>query len=407
MSANAAWTAQTEASWLDVVPEGGTGDGRVEFSATANEGSDGRFATVRVQLAGADGFRDFTVEQPAMPVVATLVIDPEDGTEFEGNLFRVIISCATRGAVVRYTLDGSEPGEGSSVYAGSFNVFDTTTVKARAFAEGMRASAVASAKIVRLRTLAEAIDQPLWNVVTDGAAPWTVVSENAHDGAYAARSGKIGNSQTTRMTAVVEGAGTLAFWWKVDCEDDPSPYAGWDFASFSVDGIEAARMDGDSGWVRFEKALVGEGAHTLEWTYQKDRVDESVTEDAMWVDEVSWEPTVGELAVPVSWMEGLGLLAAGEDAADVANADSDGDGLTNAQEYLLGTDPNDADSALFAGFEWKDGHWNVTWEPDLVGGNYRIMGRMSLVDTNDWDDVTDHPDLENSGYQFFRVEAVP
>ena len=99
---------------------------------------------------------------------------------------------------------------------------------------------------------------------------------------------------------MVEGAGTLSFWWKVDCEDDPSSFAGWDFAAFSVDGVEMARMDGDSGWVRFEKAIAGRGIHTLEWKYSKDDFDEAETEDAMWVDEVTWEPTVGELAVPVS-----------------------------------------------------------------------------------------------------------
>lgn len=407
VSANAAWTAATAADWLAVSPDGAEGNGAVSWTAAANESGEGRSATIRVALADADGFRDFTVNQAGVPAAAAPVIDPADGAEFEGNLLRVVISCATEGAVVRYTLDGSEPGEESGVYAASFNVFDTTTVKARAFVEGMRPSAVASARIVRLRTLAEAIDQPLWSVATDGAAPWTVVSEDAHDGAHAARSGTIGNSQTSRMTAVVEGAGTLAFWWKVACEDDPSPYADWDFAAFSVDGAEAARMDGDSGWVRFEKTIAGEGAHTLEWNYRKERVDEIATEDAMWVDEVVWEPTAGDLAVPVSWMEGLGLLAASGDAADAANADPDGDGLTNAQEYLLGTDPNDSDSALFAGFEWKDGHWNVTWEPDLVGGNYRIMGRKSLVDGEEWEDVTDTPDLENSGYQFFRVKAAP
>lgn len=408
VSANAAWTAGTEADWLGVTPADGTDDGRVQFTADANESGNARFATIRVQLAKADGFRNFTVEQPGMPTVAAPLIDPADGTEFEDNLERVFITCATEGAVVRYTLDGTAPGEGSPVYASSFNIFDTTTIKARAFAEGMRPSPVASSRIVRLRTLAEAIDQPLWTVATDGASPWTVVSDTTHDGAFAARSGALGNNQTNRLYATVEGAGTLAFWWKVSCEDDPSVYDNWDFVSFSVDGVEAARMDGDSGWVRFEKAIAGEGAHLLEWTYRKDRGDETATEDAAWVDQVTWEPTVGDIAVPVSWMEGLGLLGAGDDPAAAADADPDGDGLTNAQEYFLGTDPNDPDSALEIGVEMVDGHLHLTWQPDLAGGNYRVEGKKSLVGDADeeWVDITDGLDIEKSLYNFFRIKAV-
>lgn len=408
VSANAAWTAVSGADWLGVSPDGDEGDGKVSWTAAMNESGEGRSATIRVQLAGADGFRDFTVEQPGMPAVAAPVIDPADGTEFEGNLERVFITCATEGAVVRCTLDGTDPGEDSAVYAGSFNVFDTTTVKARAFAEGMRPSPVASSRIVRLRTLAEAIDQPLWNVATDGASPWTVVSDTTHDGAFAARSGTLGNNQTNRLYATVEGTGTLAFWWKVSCEDDPSVYDNWDFVSFSVDGVEAARMDGDSGWVRFEKAVAGEGAHLLEWTYRKDRGDETATEDAAWLDQVTWEPTVGDIAVPVSWMEGLGLLGAGDDPAAAADADPDGDGLTNAQEYFLGTDPNDPDSALEIGVEMVDGHLHLTWQPDLAGGNYRVEGKKSLVDDSDekWVDITDGLDIEKSQYNFFRIKAV-
>lgn len=54
----------------------------------------------------------------------------------------VTISCADPGAVVRYTTDGSTPGETSARYAAPIFVEDTVTIKARAFAPGKNPSAV-------------------------------------------------------------------------------------------------------------------------------------------------------------------------------------------------------------------------------------------------------------------------
>jgi hypothetical protein len=46
--------------------------------------------------------------------------------------------------------------------------------------------------------------------------------------------------------------------------------------------------------------------------------------------------------VPVEWMAHY----FGEDNWPLANADSDGDGASNKNEFLAGTDPNDANSVL-------------------------------------------------------------
>ncbi len=50
----------------------------------------------------------------------------------------VELGCSTEGAVVRYTTDGSEPNEDSQAYEGEpIKVVANTTIKAKAFAEGM------------------------------------------------------------------------------------------------------------------------------------------------------------------------------------------------------------------------------------------------------------------------------
>jgi len=57
----------------------------------------------------------------------------------------VTLSCATADATIRYTLDGSAPSQSSAEYTAPIELAATTTVKARAYAEGKTPSAVATA----------------------------------------------------------------------------------------------------------------------------------------------------------------------------------------------------------------------------------------------------------------------
>ena len=91
---------------------------------------------------------------PVPVTVATPVISPASCNFYPTT--NVTISCATSGATIRYTLDGSEPTAESDAYSAPIAVSATTTVKARAFADGMNASAVASATY----TLTEPVDPP-------------------------------------------------------------------------------------------------------------------------------------------------------------------------------------------------------------------------------------------------------
>jgi len=76
--------------------------------------------------------------------VATPTITPNGGTFFTSQL--VTISCATDGATIRYTIDGSEPTEtGGTLYTTPITISTTTTLKAKAWKTGMTESAVRTA----------------------------------------------------------------------------------------------------------------------------------------------------------------------------------------------------------------------------------------------------------------------
>ena len=81
------------------------------------------------------------------PIVfaAKPVFDPAPGS-FAGSIPPVTIECATDGAVIRYTLDNSAPTESSNGidYSVPIDLTSNTTIKARAFADGMEPSELAS-----------------------------------------------------------------------------------------------------------------------------------------------------------------------------------------------------------------------------------------------------------------------
>ena len=75
--------------------------------------------------------------------VSTPVFNPAGGTYSSAQ--PVTITCATSGATIRYTTDGSEPASTSAAYSAPINVTGTTTIKAKAFKSGMNDSATAIA----------------------------------------------------------------------------------------------------------------------------------------------------------------------------------------------------------------------------------------------------------------------
>lgn len=83
----------------------------------------------------------FTGMAPTM--AAPPVITPNSQFCYEATA--ISIDCATEDAVIRYTTDGSEPTDTSTVFTEPFEVTGTTTVKAKAWKDGLNPSFVSAA----------------------------------------------------------------------------------------------------------------------------------------------------------------------------------------------------------------------------------------------------------------------
>lgn len=83
----------------------------------------------------------------ATKAISVTVDTPEISYEQNGNEVKVTITCATDGAKIYYTTDGSTPNENSKLYEGAFNIIKSCTVKAVAMKEDMVNSEVAELEI--------------------------------------------------------------------------------------------------------------------------------------------------------------------------------------------------------------------------------------------------------------------
>ncbi len=125
-----------------------------------------------------------------------------------------------------------------------------------------------------------------------GNAPWIVYTgTNVYEGNYSARSGVIGNNQSSilNMTVQVLSPDTLSFYKKVSSEET------YDFLQFFVDNTKRDEWSGEVAWSRSAYYLTA-GNHTLKWTYIKD-YSISSGNDAGYLDYILFPPIYQPLTV--------------------------------------------------------------------------------------------------------------
>jgi len=162
---------------------------RVGWVGTHRHGPDGEnepyvfthFFTYRIELPpGARSVR-FPDDESVRVLAATAARNENDVAEAATDLYdrydftsveiltgrrefldsiEVVLRSPNPQAVIRYTLDGSEPAENSPLYDGVLTVTEATTVKARAYAPDLRPSAPAVAELTELTARSPAAERP-------------------------------------------------------------------------------------------------------------------------------------------------------------------------------------------------------------------------------------------------------
>ncbi len=120
-----------------------------------------------------------------------------------------------------------------------------------------------------------------YNWTFSGNLPYTTTDVNPYEGQYSAKSGAIGNNQTTVMQLSMNVAqnDSVTFYFKVSSEDN------YDFFRFYIGSEQKGQWSGEVPWQRVAYAVTP-GSKTFRWEYAKDA---SVVggSDCAWVDYIS------------------------------------------------------------------------------------------------------------------------
>ena len=338
----------------------------------------------------------------------------------------VTISCATAGATIRYTLDGTDPTESSTTYMGPILINDDATIKARAWKNGMNPSVIVTATYTydaaQGAPKGDYFADPIVITGTSGSrtiddnAPYTVEPDEPYHtlenwSAYP-------QYHTIWYEWTAPGSGTMSFTTKASKTVDNrmtlyqtfvAVYTGDSLTSISrqafattpgevADGYgTTATLDVEQGVVYRIVGMTGgeakTGTFTLTWSGE--------------LTVVSSETSTTEVPVPYTWLDtyfaGQGTSAQAYET--LANADQDGDGFTTWQEYLAGTDPTSAASCLQVSIRMEGTtpilEWNVTnSNVQALGYRYVPKGKVNLTDSGAW-----QPSAPN--HRFFKLFIEP
>jgi len=333
----------------------------------------------------------------------------------------VTLICATEGATIHYTIDGTDPTEASPVYTNPIFIDDDTEIRARAWKSGMNPSAV----VAEIYTYDAAQGAPKGDYFVDpikitGANGSRVIDDNA---AYTVEDGEPWHTRRPRDGGgytysyqyhtvwyqwMAPGSGTMTFATKMTWYNGGTyiaVYTGDTLATLDRVGYSYT-WDSDY-WTRVAVEVTQGVTYRIVGMSCGEQYTDEFT--ITWSGDLTvsqTETSTTEVPVTYVWLDEYfpGNASAAEGYETIAKADADGDGLATWAEYLLGTDPTNASSRLEATIRMDGMTPIVECNADtnrLATFGYQpvVKGKQALDSAVDW------ADMDSLLHRFFKVSV--
>lgn len=228
-----------------------------------------------------------------------------------------------------------------------------------------------------------------------GNSSWIIDGGYVNSGMYSARSGPVGNNQSSSMSLPLTNldSGTVSFVLRTSSQPTN------DRLRFFIDGVEKGVWSGNTGWKEVSFPVTA-GNHTFMWTYVKNG-STALALDRVWVDKIVFPPFSADgdgdgvptasdncplVANPLQEdpdTDGVG--SACDNCPNVANPlqeDTNENGVGNACEFICGdcngngAGPTIADLTFLVSYLFNGG----PTPPNLNAANVNGLGGITIAD---------------------------
>ena len=324
--------------------------------------------------------------------------------------FDVTLTNPNDSGTIYYTLDGSSPTPSNgAAYSGTITITNADNILSAAV---WSASGLSSPVYVGVfKTVADIFGTSGVTWYRSGTGSW-----REGDRAGTLRAGGLrNNTYTATLQATVSGKGKLVFTYSFNSWTWQNTF------SFNVNGTQhfSYAYNGTtsfSGTVTNE--VSSETTTTFTWTHTVNDATRDYgagygTQAGVWLSDVQWIPEVqsvqvDSVTVPFVWLNGYYPNQGGSatEYETLAESDSDGDGFPAWQEYLLGTNPTNAESRLVVTITMDGNTPVIGWSHtnaniEACGFRYAPKGRTSLNDSEGWQPFS------SEHHRFIKVVVEP
>ena len=274
-------------------------------------------------------------EQVAKPVLSKNTVDA-----FENSCI-VTATCATPGAVIRYTTDGSDPTESSQIFPeDGLLITAETTIKACAFREDMVKSSV---EVLEITPFEKPSDTDIiiskGNVSLFLPESWHLDTTNYNTYPASLQSDLMLPGEPISLLMKIAGKGLFSFFWTTNSESRDTCNAPSLFSlSIYVDGEKQKTLTGESLWEQVALTITEDGEHLicLEFCLSAQAFSASYYCDYVWIDNISWTPLSSKVTLESISIEGEKTLPIGGSATYTCTATfSDGTSAIVAPNWNL------------------------------------------------------------------------